>query len=66
VTKANTMRKNALNRSFNGALIIDGDYRRGEVLEALRHLRFDNAGNVLLPVVIDQDIRDLLIEALAR
>jgi hypothetical protein len=64
MSSPSTMRKNRLNASHGGALVLDGDYTKRDLVAALAALRFDRAANVVLPIVIDQDIRDLLVASL--
>jgi hypothetical protein len=51
-------------RRRESTLEIDGSWRRSEIREALRQLRFDPREKTRLGVLIDRDVRDLLVELL--
>ena len=44
---------------------LSGDLRRGEVVELLQNLRFARAGE-MHHLLVDKDVRDLIISALGR
>jgi hypothetical protein len=62
MSTAKDARRSALR--YGSMLQLTGDYTRREIVEALEHLRF--AGNGGQPLMIDRDVRDLLLAALGR
>ena len=49
-----------------GAVEFDGDWTRAEIADALKRLAFDPGAQSRRTVVIDRDVRDLLVEVLDR
>jgi hypothetical protein len=48
------------------AAALTGDLTRNQVIDALTDLRFDAQFGFTQPLIVDRDVRDLLVEVLRR
>jgi hypothetical protein len=61
------MRKLANIYTFDPAVLeLDGNLKRSEVIELLADLRFSRQPGATHSIVVDKDVRDLLVHALRR